>query len=162
MQRKLFLIAGLFLFNLPFTLHLQAQTEQQCVVVETAAGQRMEYLLSDQPRIVHNDATVTLTTTNATVEFQTSEVSKIYASTMDVVIVIKSIKTDGDIHLTDDFVSLTGYTPHESVSLYTSDGKLLKQRTADSQGRLILSLTQLHSGIYIIKTQQQSIKFTKK
>ena len=162
MRRKTLLLTCLLLFCSHLSLQLWAQTDQQCVVVETKAGQRMDYLLSEQPRIVHNDATVTLTTTNATVEFQTSEVAKVYVST-SIVTTLKDVKNNSDkVRISDDMVSLAGYSPSEKVSLYTIDGKLLAQYAADGQGRLVISLSQLRAGIYIIKTKQQSVKFTKK
>ena len=151
----------LLLFCLPFCMHLKAQTEQQCAVVETMSGQRIEYLLSDLPRIIHNNATVMIVTNKTNVEFQTSEIAKVYVSTTDVD-AIRAIKTDYDIHCSGDIISMTGFAAHEEVLLYTIRGELLKKLTTDNQGRLVTSLNQLPTGIYIIKTQQQSIKFTKK
>lgn len=163
MHRNSLLLSGLLLLGLAFALHLNAQTGQQCVVVETAAGQRMEYLLSDLPRIVHNDATVTLSTSNATVEFQTSEVAKVYVSTTsNHVVAVRDMTDGGHVRVSGDAVCLSGYSPREAVSLYTTDGKLLKQYATDDQGRLAVTLSRLHAGIYVLKTNQQSIKFTKK
>ncbi len=81
MHMKRRLLLSVLLFCLPFCQPLLAQAERQCVVVETSAGQRMEYLLSGLPRIVHSGATVTLTTATAIVEFQTAEVAKVYLAT---------------------------------------------------------------------------------
>ena len=153
---------GLLLCCFSFCPHLQAQTDQHCIVVETTAGQKMEYLLTDLPRIVHGDATVTLTTVNTIVEFQTSEVVKVYVAPSTTGIANDAKTAMGQMKLSGDFVVLTGYAPNEPVSLYATDGKQLKRLTTDRQGGLVISLSQLNAGIYIIKTKQQSIKFTKK
>lgn len=151
---------GLILFS-SFCLHSRAQTDNQCVVVEMTSGQQMEYLLSDLPRIVHNNTTVTLTTTKAIVELQTSEVAKVYVST-NATVAVREIKTDGNVLRSGNMVNLTGYKPNETVALYTTDGRLLKQQSTDDQGCLVISLSQLGAGIYIIKTKYQSVKITKK
>ena len=162
MQRKKLLLIGLLLLFLPFSLHLRAQTQKECVVIETVAGQRMEYLLTEKPRIVQNDATVTLTTTSTSLEFKTSEVAKVYVATSTTGIANATKETAGKMELVGDMLVLTGYDPHEPVSLFTSDGKMLQRQKTDDQGYLTISLSQLQTGIYIIKTKQQSIKFIKK
>ena len=162
MQRKKLLLIGLFLLCLPLSLHLQAQTQQECVVVETAAGQRMEYLLTEKPRIVQSDATVTLTTTTTTMELKTSEVAKVYVALSTTGVVHVTKETLGKMERVGNTLVLTGYEPNESVSLFTTDGKMLQHQSTDDQGYLVISLGQLQTGIYIIKTKQQSIKFIKK
>ena len=161
MQNKNLLLIGLLLF-LPFNLHLLAQTQQECVVVETAAGQQIKYLLTEKPRIVQSDATVTFTTTTTTLELKTSEVAKVYVTMSTTGVLNTTKETLGKMEQVGDMLVLTGYEPHESVSLFTTDGKILQRQRTDDQGYLAISLGQLQTGIYIIKTKQQSIKFIKK
>ncbi len=159
------MIGKLFLMNLLLfcpLLYLRAQTTQQCIVVETSAGQRMEYLLNELPRIIHNDATITLTTTSTSVEFQTSDVAKVYVATSDGEAISEAKSVLGQIQFGMDCVILNGYAPHEAVYIYAIDGKLQNRQYTDELGNLVISLSQLSTGIYIIKTKQQSIKFTKK
>jgi hypothetical protein len=141
-------------------LTAMAQTGQNCVVVETTAGQRMTFLLSDQPRIVHGNAAVTLTTDKTSMEFQTNEVAKVYLTLSNAIEEVKT--TSGSIQLSGDRVSLTGFAPRETVRLFTADGKLLMQQSADDKGNLVVALGQLRTGIYILKTNHQSVKITKK
>ena len=132
----------------------------QCVVVETTDGERMEYLLSDNPRIVHQDAMVILTTNNTNVEFQSSKVSKVYLSTATAIEKVKA--AEGKIHLQQDAVILKGFGANEPVALYGTDGNQLWQQRTDNDGLLMFSLSSLPQGIYIIKTNHQSVKIIKK
>ncbi len=140
---------------------LAQTTSPLCAVVETTNGERMEYLLSDQPRIVHNDATVTLTTTKTTVEFSAKEISKVYLSSPNTAIRESKVNNSA-IHMVGNQVRFSGLGASEAVSLYSTDGRLMLSQKADTNGSLTLSLSQLNTGIYIIKTNQQSIKITKK
>ena len=144
---------------------LRAQTVANCVVVETTGGGRMEYLLSSLPRITQTADAVTLTTATATVELQPSEIVKVYLSVTEVTDV-KSVgrmeTADGSFSLSGDRVLLSGYRAGEKVSLYSADGRLLRQLSVGSDGRLCVSLSSQPSGIYIIRTSHQSVKITKK
>lgn len=135
--------------------------EYQCIVVETTDGERMEYLLSDNPHIVHNDATVVLTTNSVCVEYQTSNVSKIFFSAVPTS--IGEEKTSkGHFRLQQNMVILMGFGASEPVALYGAGGLQLWQQTTDSDGRLMLSLSTLPQGIFIVKTNNQSFKVTRK
>ena len=60
-------------------VELRAQSSSAlCVVVETTNGERLEYLLSDLPRIIYEDSMVTLTTNTTIVEFRPDDILKIY------------------------------------------------------------------------------------
>lgn len=133
----------------------------QCVVVETTDGERMEYLLSDNPRIVHRNAMVELTTNTVSVEFPSSNVSKVYLSTTTTA--VEKIKAaEGEIRMYQDVIVMKGFGANEPVILYGTDGSQLWQQSTDGNGQLVVSLNSLSKGIYIIKTNHQSFKIIRK
>ncbi len=148
----------LFLWlQLPLALAAQVNV----VVVETAAGERMEYSLSSEPRIVFEDSKVTLITNTTTVDFSPEEVEKVYMAESSTN--IHNVKdSDGTIRIQHDQVCLSGYAANEPIMLFTIDGRQLQSHHVGADGRLTISLSQLPSGTYIIKTNHQSVKITKK
>ena len=158
-MKALWLSIALFLL-FPAQKTFAQSSEYQCVVVETTDGERMEYLLSDNPRIVHQDAMVILTTNSVNVEFQSSKVSKVYLSTTTAIEKVKA--AEGKIYLQQDAVFLKGFGANEPVALYGTDGNQLWQQRTDNDGLLMFSLSSLPQGIYIIKTNHQSVKIIKK
>lgn len=135
--------------------------EHQCVVVETKDGERMEYLLSDNPRIVHRNAMVELTSNTVSVEFPSSNVSKVYLSTTTSA--VEKIKAaEGEIHMYQDVILMKGFGVNEPVALYGTNGNLLWQQSTDGNGQLVVSLNSLPKGIYIFKTKHQSFKIIRK
>lgn len=152
----------LLLLLLMSTQKIEAESvASQCVIVGTTDGERMEYLLSDSPRIVHQDAMVMHTTNIVSVEFQSSKVSKVYLSTTTNAIE-KINATEGKIHLEQGAVILKGFGVNEPVAFYETDGNQLWQQKTDNDGQLIFYLSSLPQGIYVIKTNHQSIKIIKK
>lgn len=141
---------------------LRAQSLADCVVVETTGGERMEYLLSDLPRITQSADAVTLTTTNTTVELSPESISKVYLAASSPTAVQEVKSPVGDVRLKESQLFLSGYQPGARVSLYHADGQLLQHKSIGDDGTLTLSLEQLPSGIYIVKTNHQSIKIIKK
>ena len=135
--------------------------EYQCIVVETTDGERLEYLLSDNPRIAHMNALVVITSNTVSVEFPSSNVSKVYLSTStDAIGNVKT--TEGKILLHKDVIVMKDFCANEPISLYGADGKQLWQQSADGSGQLVFSLNSLSQGIYIIKTNHQSFKIIRK
>lgn len=152
----------LLLLLLMATQRVSAESSAyQCVVVETTDGERMEYLLSDNPRIVHRNAMVELTTNTVSVEFPSSNVSKVYLSTTTTA--VEKIKAaEGEIRMYQDVIVMKGFGANEPVILYGTDGSQLWQQSTDGNGQLVVSLNSLSKGIYIIKTNHQSFKIIRK
>lgn len=143
-------------------LVLRAQSSSNlCAVVETTNGKRMEYLLSDLPRIIYDDSMVTLSTNSTIVEFHPEEILKIYLT--ESTTAINDCKSpDGSISLSHNQVLLSGFSANESVTIFCVDGHQLWRGIIHDNGCLTITLDQLSKGIYIIKTNHQSIKITKK
>ena len=141
---------------------LRAQSSSTlCAVVETTNGERLEYLLSDLPRIIYEDSMVTLTTNTAVVEFRPDDINKIYLT--ESITAINDCKSSaGSFYLSNDQILLSGFTANEVVTLYSVDGLQLWSGSVHANGHLIISLEHLSTGIYIIKTNHQSIKISKK
>lgn len=158
-MKALWLVTALLLLIAQKTIAQSA--EYQCVVVETKDGERMEYLLSDNPRIVHRNAMVELTSNTVSVEFPSSNVSKVYLSTTTTA--VEKIKAaEGEIRMCQDVIVMQGFGANEPVALYGTDGSLLWQQTTDANGQLVVSLHTLSQGIYIFKTNHQSFKIIRK
>lgn len=135
--------------------------EYQCIVVETTDGERLEYLLSDNPRIAHMNALVVLTSNTVSVEFPSSNVSKVFlSSTTDAIGKVNT--AEGKIFLHKDVVVMKDFGANEPIALYGADGKQLWQQSADGNGQLVVSLNSLSQGIYIFKTNHQSFKIIRK
>lgn len=132
-----------------------------CVVVETTEGERMEYLLSDNPCIIHKNAMVVLTSNMINVELPSSIVSKVFLSTTTTE--VENVKTTkGEIRMCQDVVVLKNFGANEPVALFGTDASLLWQETTDVNGQLMVPLNTLYQGIYILKTKHQSFKIIRK
>ena len=154
MKRKL-LIAVVFIIS------SAAVAQSHKVVLETAQNERLEYLFSENPRIEHQDSLIVLTTNSTTVKFNTVDVAKVYLSSITTSIVSLR-ETAKKVSFVNDGIRLMNFTPRTAVSLYNVSGQLLQRLTVHDDGSLVIPLNQQASGIYVVKTQYQSFKVTKK
>ena len=143
-------------------IELRAQSSSSlCAVIETTNGERMEYLLRDSPRIIYDDSMITLSTNTTIIDFHPEEILKIYLT--ESATAINDCKSpDGSFSLSHDQILLSGFAANEVVALFSVDGHQLWHGTIRDNGHMTISLNQLSTGIYIIKTNHQSIKITKK
>ena len=120
---------------------LRAQTQADCVVVETTGGERMKYLLSDLPCITQSADVVTLTTTNTTVELSAESISKVYLAVSSPTAVQEVKSPVGDVRLKENQLFLSDYQRGGRVSLYHADGQLLQHKSIGDDGtpRCLLS-----------------------
>ncbi len=152
-----------FLCAFMLSVGVRAQTSTECVVVETTDGERMEYLLSDHPRISQTADKVNLTTATVNVELQAERIQKVYLSpTPSGIVAVPAGSDKGRITTVDGLMVLSGFRAGEPVMLFTTGGACLWQKKVDGSGQLTVSLSQLAAGVYIVKTSSQSIKITKK
>ena len=154
-MKNYFLIAVLLITS------VSARTQTHCVVFETTQNERLEYLFSDNPRIEHQDSQIVLTTDQTTVVFNTTDVVKVSISDID---------TDTAIHenvakkvsFSNEHIRLMNFTPFSAVTLSNIEGQLIQQQTVHNDGSLAIPLSQLPSGVYVVRTKCQTFKFTRK
>lgn len=134
------------------------------IIVELANGQKVEYMLTDKPKMVFDGSKITLTTESVKVEYTPSELLKVTTGE------VKNTGTDikemvipsGDIKVNAGFVRLSGFAAGESANIYSLGGNLYASYRIPDNGSLVIPISTLPLGISIIKVNDQSVKITKK
>jgi len=119
--------------------------------------------LADNPKLVFDGQTVTLTTDKVRVEYKPSELVKVTPVELGSQTGIEQIETEtGAIKLESDFVRLSGFAAGETVRVSSISGSQTAAYQIASDGSLVIPLSSLPSGITVIKVNQQSIKIIRK
>lgn len=160
MKTKSLLVLGLLTLG---GLCSYAQDKVPGIIVELANGQKVEYKLSDNPKFVFDGQTITLTANGVKVEYIPSELAKVMTCEVEGTTGIEEMETQsGDIKVEAGFARLSGFTAGEAVRVYSIGGSLVTTRYIESDGSLVIPISTLPSSISIIKTNQQTIKITKR
>ncbi|MBE6306345.1 MAG: T9SS type A sorting domain-containing protein [Bacteroidaceae bacterium] len=147
----LFLVAGFFMFT--------ATAEERVWSLQTEEGQNVmladvDYLLAaDDMRvfsiILKNGATV----------------DNLRKVTVSDVTSVTTIEADNGLSLfpnpVRETLTLSGYRAGSEVAILSLDGKIIKQQQAEGES-MTISVTDLASGCYLLKTENSVVKFIKK
>lgn len=135
------------------------------IIVWTADGSNVLYLLEDHPKIFMTSADLVLKTINTEVLYPMSDYVKFTFGTEEINDTqIEHLLTENKaiIKITSQIVSISNLMPNESLSVYTVDGKMVERTNASTDGQTTFSIADYANGIYIIKTHDKSFKFVKK
>lgn len=139
-----------------------AQTAAPQLVVWQKNGEKVYYLLSDQPETTFEDGLLVISTqSGTTVNYQLKNVLRYtyenVATGVDLLPSERSIEVSRD----GDAVTYRNLPEGTAVSLYSAGGMLLEQRKAGDGQSLTISVANRPSGIYIVKAGKETIKLMK-
>ena len=155
---RIFLIAIAFIhFNC-----IQAQESSKSVVIVSSKGEKFEYLLSTQPRLLQDHDKVILISDETTVEFETKNILKVYLSQADNAGLNNVCSSDGKFSFESGVIHLSGFKTGEAIRVYGLSGSKLADYKTDTEGSLTISLSALQNGANIIVTSNQFFKVIRK
>lgn len=134
------------------------------VWVEQLDGTRQGFLFAEKPVITYTTDNLVMTTTVAMAEFPFAVIKRVYFDD-DISTAIRNVvQPDGTaplIRVTSDGVQLSGFAAKTAVSIYDTSGQLLTHEHAAADGTLMVNFSAHPKGIYIIKTNQTTLKIQK-
>ena len=180
-MRKNVLFAMLFMVTTAMatvTSSMEADTEAGCrassaviaseseyyFVVWLNEGGFVAYPFAENPQLTYNDGLLKVTTDVKDLEIEPDKVKKftINNSMPGSSLIPETKMSNGKVQRGSDFVSFVGCSADMDVYVYTIGGALVKQAKTDSEGMLYLSLEDMDSGVYIIKSKEITCKILKK
>ena len=159
-KRKFLMLFGLLSMG---GINGYAQDKVPGIILELSSGTKVEYRLSNNPKFVFDGQTITLTADGVKVEYTPSELAKVTTGEVENATGIEELRSQQvDIKVEAGFVRLNGFGAGEAVRVYSVGGNLMGTHYVESDGSLVIPIFSLPSGISIIKTNQQTIKITRK
>ena len=157
MKKKLVSLLALVALLLPLT----AMAENvQCLVLTESSGAVSKFALTDVTYsgsdmvVTCGDQTLTVGLEGLTLTYDEMEVTGID--------VVKDSTADPDrLQFAFGEANFEGLQSGALVSVYSIDGKMITRVKADNEGRANISLSNLPSGVYILRTPSKSFKIKK-
>ena len=130
-------------------------------------GKQVAFLLEHTPKVVNGEGVVTVIDEDVTIEYAIGEVHKYMMgvdSTTDGISNITGSDRNktGEIDYRSGDVMMSGFDAGTPVKVFDTDGVLLSARTINSDGGMVLEMSQYPAGIYIVKVQNKTFKFIKR
>lgn len=132
------------------------------VVVKAKSGYGAEFKFADEPLVFFSDGQIVFSAKNGlqSLFLDVADFESFYFKTAEGGV------TDAELQrvaftLTPDAISAEHLAPNASVKVFNAAGVLMLSATADADGTVTLSITNLAAGTYVISAGNYSFKFTK-
>lgn len=142
------------------TLISSSAVHAQRLVVWQKDGNKVSYDLDVQPKTTFTTDELIITTTKTKISFPLSQIQRYTYE--DIGVSVNDVKAKGiNISHRNDLVVVKGLAKGKSVIVYSIDGKQLIAKRSDGSEHLMLSLSKLSAGVYMIKADEVTYKFSK-
>ena len=150
----------ILIFLVAWSIGNLAQTTTQRLVVWQKSGEKVYFDISELPETTFEDGQLVITTSKATVYYQLENVLRYTYEGIKSGIDLMAGERSVSISRKADAVTFHNLPQGTVVSLYSANGVLIKQQTADGQP-LTLSVKNHPSGVYLVKAGKETIKLMK-
>ena len=138
-----------------------AKADDRVLKVWQSDGQVLTISLNDEPRTTYSDGNLIITSSKATVTFPLEKVRRYtYESVASGIDEAKAVHAafsrDGET------LTLAGLKPGTAIYLYNVAGQLLRTIDSGTQPEVVVSVSQLPAGVYVVKANDVTYKITKR
>lgn len=133
---------------------------QNAISIHQKDGKVANFAFSEKPVVTYADNQLVITTTKTSVQYPLYLLQKIDFELTDAT-AIEQVKPDAKFRFTDGILYITGGAPGSQVVIYDMRGMTEGQYRIDDAGNAVISLQSLSKGLYIVKTNHFTFKFTK-
>ncbi len=153
--KKALLLMALF----PSTMILRA--ESSVITIWMKNGSSLTTSFEKYPRLVSMGASSELKSDDQVVEIHQEDLKQITFGAPTDVQLLQASGTAKYI-MEDNYIYVSGEQPNSEVSLYETDGKLLKNAQVAADGSVTLSLPNQKKGVFLLKSNSINVKVLKK
>lgn len=154
-MRKLLFVLFAALFSVPMF-------SQNTLTIHQKSGGQISFGFDDKPVITYTDNYIVLKTTKTNVQYPLESLLKITFNETETA-VKPVVDAKAPILSLDSYaVNIAGAKAGVKVTVYSADGKSVNSYKTSPDGDVSFSIADLTEGVYIIKSENLSIKVIKK
>ncbi|MBP5798938.1 MAG: T9SS type A sorting domain-containing protein [Prevotella sp.] len=131
------------------------------LIVKMKNGNETMFFLKDKPKVTFEGTDLKIVSDNKTVTIALSDVLRFGYAKKDPAGINETVIDPTDVSFQDGVLVISQLKVGASVCIYALDGKLLRQLTAQRSGTYRLSLSELPTGLYLVKADNVTYKITK-
>jgi hypothetical protein len=136
--------------------------DRNFLVIETKDHVQTTYMLAEKPEVRFEGTSLRVVSAKADVTYQLTDILRFTYEKRSVTGVSELQSAPATIDYEDGELVISGIKAGGAVSIYSLDGKLVRQLTARHAGTYRLSLSALPKGVYIVKADNATYKILKR
>ena len=146
---------------LAIAVTMAAQADDLVLKVWQSDGQVLTISLADEPRTTYSDGNLIITSSKTSVTLPLEKVRRYtYES------VVSGIDEAKAVHVAfsrdGETLTLAGLKPGTAIYLYNVAGQLLRTIDSGTQSKVVVSVSHLPAGVYVVKANDVTYKITKR
>lgn len=160
MKQRLLLLSLL----MACVIGVRAADKQNTLFVLTKGNVLHQFVLADKPKVTFEGTNLKVTCENnasASYTFNLSDVIRFAYDAKSATGIDESIEEPAAISQEGDVLVISQVKAGATVSVFALDGKLVRQLKPQRSGTYRLNLSELPSGLYIVKADNTTYKITK-
>ena len=131
------------------------------LIVMMKNGTETAFFLKDKPNVTFEGANLKVVSEKTTTTFALSDVLRFTYVKKDPMGIDEQMIDPTEINYKDGVLVISQIKAGASVGIYALDGKLVRQLKAQHSGTYRLSLSELPTGLYLVKADNVTYKITK-
>ena len=161
MKKQKLLCMRLLLLSVLFLFTSTVMAEDLVLQVWLADGQVMSINLNEEPRTTYDDGNLVFTTTKTTISYPLEHVKRYtYVSSSSGISSPKGV--EATFSADGETLTFKGLNAGMSIMLYNVAGQLLRKVAPTTEGHAAISVSQLPTGVYVVKMNDATYKITKR
>ena len=143
---------------------MRAADKQNTLIVLTKDNVLHQFVLADKPKVTFEGTQlkVTCEKASASASFNLSDIIRFTYAGKDASGIDEMTVNPTEISMEEGVLVISHMKANSTVNVYSMDGKLVRQLTAQRAGTYRLSLSSLPAGVYIVKADTITYKITKR
>ena len=140
-----------------------AADKQNTLIVLTKNNVMHQFVLADKPKVTFegNQLKVTCEKASASASFNLSDIIRFTYEGKDAAGIDELTVDPAEISMEGGTLVISQMKANSTVNVYSMDGKLVRQLTAQRAGTYRLSLSSFPAGVYLVKADNTTFKITK-
>jgi hypothetical protein len=143
---------------------MRAADKQNTLIVLTKDNVLHQFVLADKPKVTFEgiQLKVTCEKASASASFNLSDIIRFTYAGKEASGIDEMTVNPTEISMEEGVLVISQMKANSTVNVYSMDGKLVRQLTAQRAGTYRLSLSSLPAGVYIVKADTITYKITKR
>jgi hypothetical protein len=142
------------------TLH--AADEVETLIILMKNGSENAFFLKDKPKVTFEGTSLKVSAATGDVSFALADVMRFTYAKKSTSGISEQVENPTGVSFEGDVLVISQLKANTTASIYALDGKLIRQLKPQRAGTYRISLSELPSGLYLVKADNVTYKITKR
>ena len=162
MEKKLTWILTLLAFLLLIPQESKAVDEVETLIIQMKNGSENTFFLKDKPKVTFEGVNLKVSATTGDVSFALADVQRFTYAKKSTTGISEQVENPTGVAFEGDVLVISQLKANATANIYALDGKLIRQLKPQRSGTFRISLSELPSGLYLVKADNVTYKITKR